>query len=124
KLLPFWIVGLVELTVGLLVIRFGFGVDFVGNVLVVYLGAALYLIAALGTGLLISTGAANQQQALFVTYFTLVTFILMGGIFTPAQSMPHWAQIVAEANPVKHFVVVLRSVILKGAGLSDVKREL
>ena len=124
KLLPFWVLGLVELTVGLLVIRFGFGVPFVGNPLLIYLGAAVYLVAALGLGLLISTGAANQQQALFITYFIIVTFIFLGGIFTPAQSMPPWAQVVAEANPIKHFVVVLRGVWLKGAGLADLAQEL
>lgn len=124
KLIPFWIIGLVELVIGLLVIRFGFGVAFVGNPAVVFLGAGLYLVAALGLGLLISTGAANQQQALFLTYFTMVTFFFMGGIFTPVESMPHWAQIVAEANPIKHFVVVLRSVLLKGAGIGEVWGEM
>lgn len=124
KLLPFWFLGLIELTVGLLVIRFGFGVEFVGNPLVVYVGAAVYLAAALSIGLLISTSADTQQQALFVTYFVIVCFIFLGGIFTPAQSMPQWAQIISEANPIKHFVVLLRAVLLKGAGFGTVAKEL
>ncbi len=124
KLIPFWVLGLLELTIGLLVIRFGFGVEFLGNPLVVYVAAALYLAAALSLGLLISTTANTQQQALFVTYFTIVCFIFLGGIFTPAQSMPAWAQVVAEFNPIKHFVVVLRAVLLKGAGFGTVTREL
>lgn len=117
KLTPFWVLGLIELTVGLLVIRFGFGISFAGAVGVVYLAAALYLIAALGLGLLVSTVAATQQQAQFVTFFVLVTFFFLGGIFTPVQSMPEWAQVVAEVNPIKHFAVVLRGVLMKGAGL-------
>jgi ABC-2 type transport system permease protein len=119
KLIPFWILGLVEFTVGLLIIRWAFGVPFVGNVGVAYLGAAVYLVAALGIGLLISTTVQTQQQAQFVTFFVLVIYLFMSGLFTPVQSMPHWAQVVAEFNPIKHFIVITRGVILKGAGLGD-----
>lgn len=119
KLVPFWLLGLVELTIGLLVIRFAFGVPFVGNVLWVYAGASVYLLAALGLGLLISTAVATQQQAMFVTFFVLVTLFFLGGIFTPVESMPGWAQALASANPIKHFVDVLRDVLIKGAGPSD-----
>ena len=119
KLVPFWLLGLVELTIGLVVIRWAFGVPFVGNVLWVYAGAGVYLLAALGLGLLISTVVATQQQAMFVTFFVIVTLLFLGGIFTPVASMPGWAQAVAEANPIKHFVDVLRGVLLKGAGPAD-----
>ncbi len=116
KLLPFWILGLIELSVGLFVIRFGFGIEFAGAVPLVYLAAAVYLVAALGLGLLVSTVAATQQQAQFVTFFVLVTFFFLGGIFTPIQSMPAWAQNLAELNPIKHFVLILRGVLIKGMG--------
>ncbi len=119
KLVPFWLLGLVELTIGLVVIRWAFGIPFVGNVLWVYAGAGVYLLAALGLGLLISTVVATQQQAMFVTFFVIVTLLFLGGIFTPVASMPGWAQAVAEANPIKHFVDVLRGVLLKGAGPAD-----
>lgn len=119
KLVPFWLLGLVELTIGLVVIRWAFGVPFVGNVLWVYAGAGVYLLAALGLGLLISTAVATQQQAMFVTFFVIVTLLFLGGIFTPVASMPGWAQTVAEVNPIKHFVDVLRGVLLKGAGPAD-----
>ncbi len=124
KLLPFWILGLIELSVGLLVIRFGFGITFVGSVPLVYLAAAIYLVAALGLGLLVSTVAATQQQAQFVTFFILVTFFFLGGIFTPIQSMPAWAQDLAELNPIKHFVLILRGVLMKGMGWEDMLRPL
>lgn len=120
KLIPFWILGLLELTLGLLIIRFAFGIPFVGNVLWVYVGAGVYLFAALGLGLLISTAVATQQQAMFVTFFVLVTFFFLGGIFTPVESMPGWAQTVAEANPIKHFADVLRTVLMKGGGPAEV----
>jgi ABC-2 type transport system permease protein len=124
KLIPFWVLGLLELSIGLLVIRFGFGIPFTGNVLVVYLGTGVYLLAALGLGLLVSTVARTQQQAQFVTFFIVVTFFFLGGIFTPIQSMPIWAQTLAEFNPVKHFVLVLRGVLLKGAGVGDILKPL
>ncbi len=119
KLLPFWILGLVELTIGLAVIRFAFGIPFAGSVLVVYAGAAVYLVGALGLGLLISTVVETQQQAMFVTFFVIVAFFFLGGIFTPVQSMPGWAQVVAGINPIKHFATILRAVLLKGAGFAD-----
>lgn len=120
KLLPFWGLGLIELTIGLGIIRFVFGIPFVGSVAVVYAGAAVYLLAALGLGLLLSTVAQTQQQAMFVTFFVIVTFFFLGGIFTPVQSMPVWAQALAEANPIKHFAALLQAVLLKGAGWGEV----
>lgn len=120
KLVPFWALGLLELTLGLALIRFVFGIPFVGSVAVVYVGAAVYLLAALSLGLLVSTVAQTQQQAMFVTFFVLVTFFFLGGIFTPVQSMPGWAQALAELNPIKHFASLLRAVLMKGAGLREV----
>jgi ABC-2 type transport system permease protein len=124
KLTPFWLLGLVELTIGLLLIRFVFGVPFVGPVAVVYLGAAVYLVGALGLGLLISTAVHTQQQAQFVTFFVLVAFFFLGGIFTPVESMPAWAQAVADLNPIRHVVWIFRTVLLKGGGLADVTGSL
>ena len=119
KLAPFWALGLLELTAGLLIIRWAFGVAFAGALGWAYLGAALYLIGALGLGLLISSAVATQQQAMFVTFFVLVTMLFLGGIFTPAASMPGWAQALSQANPIRHFVEVLRGVLMKGAGPAD-----
>lgn len=124
KLIPFWLLGLIELSIGLAVIRFVFGIPFAGSVGLIYLGAGVYLVAALSLGLLVSTMATTQQQAQFITFFVLVTFLFMGGIFTPVQSMPNWAQWVAELNPIKHFAVILRGVLLKGASLSEIVRPL
>lgn len=124
KLIPFWLLGLIELTIGLGVIRFLFGIPFEGAVTLIYLAAAVYLIAALGLGLFVSTISSTQQQAQFITFFVLVTFFFMGGIFTPVESMPTWAQMVAELNPIKHFAVILRGVLMKGATLADIVRPM
>jgi ABC-2 type transport system permease protein len=119
KLLPFWVLGLFELTLGLVVIKVAFGTPFVGSLGVVYLGAALYLVAALGVGLLISTVAETQQQAMFVTFFVLVIYIFLSGLFTPIQSMPEWVQWIAACNPIRYFVVIVRGALMKGASLSE-----
>lgn len=124
KLIPFWFLGLLELTLGLLVIRWAFGIPFAGSVGWVYLGAGVYLFAALGIGLLISTAVETQQQAMFLTFFVLVTMLFLGGIFTPVESMPDWAQTVAQANPIRHFVAVLRTVLMKGGGLPEIAGKL
>lgn len=124
KLLPFWLLGLVEFTLGLAIIKLAFGTPFAGSLAVVYLGVALYLVAALGLGLLLSTVAETQQQAMFVTYFALLIYLFLSGLFTPVESMPPALRVLAEANPIRHLVVVVRGVLLKGATLPDVAPHL
>ncbi|HYE57094.1 MAG TPA: ABC transporter permease [Rhodothermales bacterium] len=124
KLLPFLGLGLVEFGVGLLVIRLVFGVPFEGSVAVATLGATVYLVAALGAGLLISTVVSTLQQAQFITFFVLALYLFLGGLFTPVRSMPEWAQTLAAFNPIKPFIELLRAVLLKGATLGDVLPQL
>ena len=71
-------------------------------------------------GLFISTMTDTQQQAMFISWFFMVIFMLMGGIFTPIESMPAWAQTITLFNPISHFVRVMRMIMLKGSGLKDV----
>ena len=120
KLIPFWIIALVELALGLLVARFVFHIPMVGSILLVFAAAMVYLLAALGIGLFVSTLVETQQQAMFVTFFIVMVYLLMSGLFTPVRSMPVWAQWTAQFNPVKHFISIMRAVLLKGAGVSDV----
>ena len=120
KLIPFWILSMVIFSLGLVIGKLVFGIPMVGNLLLVYLAAAVYLIVVLGIGLAISTVTRTQQQAMFVAFFVMLIFLLMSGLFTPVDSMPDWAQRVAEANPVKHFVSIMRAVLMRGAGLETV----
>ena len=85
-----------------------------------YLFSAVYLILLLAMGLMISNVSQTQQQAMLVTYFIMMVFILMGGLFTPIASMPEWAQNVTLINPVAYFIKVMRMVVLKGSALSDI----
>ena len=119
KLLPFWILGLFELAFGLLLGRLIFHIPMVGNILVVFAFAAIYMLMILGMGLFVSTFTQTQQQAMFISWFFMVIFILMSGLFTPIESMPIWAQKITLFNPVAYFIKVMRMVLLKGSGFAD-----
>lgn len=124
KLIPLWVIALVELTLGLLVARFVFHIPMLGSIPLVFAAAAVYLVAALGIGLWISTLVETQQQAMFVTFFIIMIYLLMSGLFTPIRSMPDWAQWLSQLNPMMHFIRIMRAVLLKGAGAVDVARPI
>lgn len=124
KLLPFWILGIIVITIGLLIARFIYGILPEGNILLIYLFGGVYLFAVLGLGLLISANAQSQQQAMLMSFFVMMVFILMGGLYTSIDSMPRWAQVVTWFNPVSYFVEVMRLVVLKGSTLHDILRHL
>jgi ABC-2 type transport system permease protein len=121
KLLPFWIIALFELAIGLVIAYYGFGVPFVGSVWLLFGIAGIFLLVVQGLGLFISTVTDTQQQAMFIAWFLMVVFILMGGLFTPIESMPVWAQQLTILNPIAHFIEIMRSVMLKGAGWFEVQ---
>lgn len=124
KLIPFWIVGIVIFTLGLGVMYVVYGIFPRGSIAVLYLFAAVYLVALLGFGLLISTFGNTQLQAMFVAYFFMMIFMLMSGFFTGIDSMPDWARSLSELTPVTRFIRVVRLIVLKGSGLMDVRGEL
>jgi ABC-2 type transport system permease protein len=124
KLLPFWTLALVELAIGLLVGVLVFDVPIRGSLLLLFGVASVYLAAALGIGLWISTLVETQQQAMFVTFFIMNVYLLMSGLFTPINSMAPWVQAISEANPVRHFVTISRAVLVKGAGLPEISGPL
>jgi ABC-2 type transport system permease protein len=124
KLIPFWFVGIIVFTVGLLAMYVVYGIFPEGSIPVLYLFAAVYLIALLGFGLLISTFSNSQLQAMFVAFFFMMIFMLMSGFFTSIDSMPGWARQMSNLTPVTHFIKVVRLIVLKGSGLSHVKMEL
>ena len=120
KMIPFLVIGLVLLVVGLTAGKLIFDIPLRGNLGVVFAFCVLDIMAVLGLGLFISNLADTQQQAMFITFFFAIVFILMCGLFTPIESMPVWAQYFTIPNPIAHFVHVMRSVLLKGSGFSDV----
>ncbi|MFT5754787.1 MAG: ABC-2 type transport system permease protein [Flavobacterium sp.] len=124
KLFPFWVIGLMVLTVGLTIAKLIFNVPILGNIFLIYGFTSIYLILILGIGLFISNHTETQQQAMFIAWFFTVIFILMSGLFTPIESMPTWAQKITLLNPIRYFVEVIRMVMLKGAGFQEIKMQL
>jgi ABC-2 type transport system permease protein len=120
KLIPLWSLGLVALAIGLVVARVAFDVPIRGSVALVFATASVYLLAALGVGLLVSTVVETQQQAMFVSFFIVLVYLLMSGLFTPVRSMPAWAQWLAQLNPSMHYMVIMRAIMLRGAGLREI----
>jgi ABC-2 type transport system permease protein len=123
KLIPFWIIALFELAFGLLLAKLLFNIPMVGSLGLVFFVAGVYLLVALGLGLLISTLTNTQQQSMFLTFFFMIVFILMSGLFTPIQSMPEWAQWMNLINPIAYFIDVMRMVLLKGSVFSDITTQ-
>lgn len=119
KLFPFWVIGLVLLSVGLLIAKVVFAIPMLGSIMLIYAYTSLYLLVVLGMGLFISNFTDTQQQAMFIAWFFIVIFILMSGLFTPIESMPTWAQYLTELNPVAYFVEIMRLIMLKGSDFQD-----
>lgn len=124
KLIPFWIVGMIVFTVGLIAMYVVYGIFPLGSLFTLYLFAAVYMVALLGFGLLISTISNTQLQAMFVAFFFMMIFMLMSGFFTSIDSMPDWARQISQLTPVTHFIHVVRLIVLKGSSLEYVYMEL
>jgi ABC-type multidrug transport system, permease component len=124
KLIPFWVLGLLILTIGLGISWAAYGIVPLGSFLVIYVFSAIYLLAVLGLGLLISTYTGTQQQAMLLSFFMMMVFILLSGLYTSIDSMPGWAKAITRANPVTYFIEVMRMVVLKGSGFGDISRHI
>ena len=122
KLIPFWIIGIFIFSVGLFAVSYGvYGIFSQGSLLLLYGYMLIYLIALLGLGLLISTYAETQQQAMSIAFFFMMIFMLMSGLFTPIDSMPDWSKVIAKSNPVTYFIEVTRMIMLKGSTFKDIQ---
>jgi ABC-2 type transport system permease protein len=124
KLLPFWVLALIDFAIGLTVGWLVFDIPIRGSLVLLFSVAAVYLIVALAMGLWVSTLVETQQQAMFVTFFIMMIYLLMSGLFTPVDSMPPWVQVLSEFTPVRHFVQISRAILVKGAGLAEIARPL
>ncbi|HHU99041.1 MAG TPA: ABC transporter permease, partial [Bacteroidales bacterium] len=122
RIIPFFIIGLFDLALGLGIGWLAFNIPFEGSLLLFFACAAIFLVAVLGLALFFSTMASTQQQFLFIAFFFVMVFILMSGIFTPTESMPLWAQQFNLVNPVAYLMRINRMVMLKGSGFSEIMR--
>lgn len=119
KLIPFWAIGLTAVGVGIAVGGLVYGVWPAGSLWLILLASLLFTSVVSGFGLVVSNYSTTLRQALFVIYFFVMIFILMGGLFTPVASMPRWAQTVTYALPTRYYGEAMRALYLKGSTIAD-----
>jgi ABC-2 type transport system permease protein len=124
KIVPYILVGYVQLTVILLAARFLFRVPMTGSVPLLLVVALLFIAANLGVGLTFSTLARNQLQAMQMSFFFFLPSILLSGFMFPFRGMPEWAQKIGSVLPLTHFLRIVRGILLKGNGLAQILPEL
>lgn len=124
KLIPYWVIGFIVLTLCFCLAWLLYGIVPAGHFLTIYCFAVIFVLAVSGMGLVISNHSATMQQAMFVMWFCMLILILMSGLFTPIRSMPVWAQLITNFNPLKYFMQVMRMVYLKGSGFADLLTQL
>jgi ABC-2 type transport system permease protein len=120
KIVPYILVGYVQVTVILLAARILFRVPMVGSLPLLYLCALSFIAATLAVGITISTLVRNQLQAMQMSFFFFLPSLLLSGFMFPFRGMPEWAQVIGQALPLTHFLRVLRGILLKGNGFPDV----
>lgn len=124
KLVPYWLTGLVVLTIAFFLAWLLYGILPAGHFLTLYFFALVFLLLVSGFGLVVSNYSSTLQQAMFVMFFFMLILVLMSGLFTPIHSMPRWAQTITYANPLRYFVEVMRTVYLRGGGVADLLPQL
>ena len=117
KLLPFVVIGFVEITLALVAIRLIFHIPFRGSVALLYLFSGFFLLTTLGLGLFISTLEKTQQQAMMAAaFFVMLPFVLLSGFIFPVENMPPAIQAIAQIIPLKYYLTIVRGLFLKGTG--------
>ncbi|MDD8024376.1 MAG: ABC transporter permease [Paracoccaceae bacterium] len=124
KVLPFFVVGAVQVSVVLIAARLIFGVPFVGSLTLLLGGVFVYVMALVILGYVFSTAARTQMQAMQLTFFYFLPSILLSGFMFPFRGMPQWAQYIGEILPLTHFLRLIRAVMLKGADVQAVAQPL
>lgn len=124
KAVPLAIIGLIHMTIGILVVIFWFQIPVRGSLLYLLLAAPIFLATILSYALLISTLVSTQQQALFFSWFSMILFILLSGLFTPTENVPGGLRFLVKINPLAYLIKIIREIFLKGNGIEYFYKEL
>jgi len=124
KIVPYVAIGLIQVAIILVLAQLIFRVPFVGRLDVLFVGVLLFIAANLTLGLTFSSLAQNQLQAMQMTFFFFLPSILLSGFMFPFRGMPGWAQTIGEVLPLTHFLRIVRGVLLKGNGFTEIAAEL
>ena len=117
KTIPYIIVSLVQLLFIIVVAIYWFEIPLAGSIILLFFASCIFLLSTLGIGLLISSVSVTQQQAMMVTFFFLMPFFMLSGFVFPVANMPTVIQWLTFLNPLRHFLVIIRGIFLKGVGL-------
>ncbi|WP_018337901.1 ABC transporter permease [Butyricimonas synergistica] len=120
KIIPSWIIGMAILTLGLIIVWAMYGIVPQSSYWCIYLVSFLFLVSMVGFGVLISTACRNQQQAMLLCFFFLLIICLLCGMWTPIDSMPGWARVIADINPLRYYIEVMRLFFAYGSELRHV----
>lgn len=124
KLLPYWIIGMLVISLCLLLSWAVYGIVSVGSLWLVYLLAMLLALVFSGLGLIVSNYSNTMQQAMLLMWFFVVLMMLLSGMFTPIRSMPIWAQHIVQLNPMQYFVSAIRTVFIRGGNWESIQQQL
>jgi len=124
KLIPYWIIGLVIVSICMGLSALIYGLIPAGSLVTIYFYAVIYILVVSGLGIVISNYSDTMQQAMFVMFFFMLIIILLSGLFTPISSMPRWAQTITTINPLKYFMEVMRAIYLKGSSMKELLPQL
>jgi ABC-2 type transport system permease protein len=124
KILPYIVVGYVQVTIILIAAKLLFGVPIVGSLALLSLALIVFIAANLSVGFTFSTLARNQLQAMQMAFFFFLPSILLSGFMFPFRGMPEWAQWIGEVLPLTHFLRILRGILLKGSGAAEIAPNL
>ncbi len=119
KLVPVALIGLLEAALVTIITVGWFGVPFRGDPLALLLGSILFLMSTLGMGLLISSYASTQQQAMLTAFFFLIPMVILSGFAFPIRNMPEWIQYVTYLDPLRYYLEIIRDLFLKGGGITS-----
>lgn len=119
KLIPFWIAGIVIVTIGMTIGWAVYGLVPQGSIWGVYLATLLFSLVMSGLGVFISNKSATIMQSIFLMFAFIMIFQLMAGLFTPISSMPQWAQYITYLVPPRYFIEIMRSIYLKGTTIAE-----
>lgn len=119
KLIPYWIAGLIVVTIAMTIGWLVYGLVPAGSIAAIYLAAIIFTFIMSGLGLIIANKSDTMLQSIFVMFAVIMIFQLMSGLFTPVSSMPRWAQAITHAVPPRYFIEIVRAIYLKGTPMAE-----
>lgn len=123
KLIPYWIIGLFVVTVGMLIGWLVYGLSPQGSILGFYLASILFSLVMSGFGVLVANKSNTMMQSIFVMFAVIIIFQLMGGLFTPIASMPEWSQVITYFIPPRYFIEIMRALYLRGTPIAELWQQ-